>query len=89
MWKREAEEEVSDAMWQEYTMATLRTKAGIHKSRRGATSRSWQKPGNGFSPGDHRNKCSPTDTLILACETLVGLLTFKSVRKYISVVLSY
>ena len=58
----------------------------------GVIFRSWKGQGKDFSPGDSRKKkkkCNHADTLVLACQTLVGLLTFRSVRKYISVVLGY
>ena len=69
--------------------AALEMEEGVHKPRKGVASRSWKGQGDRFAPRDSRKDCRPADTLILVCETLAGLLTFRIVRKYIFVVLSY
>jgi hypothetical protein len=68
--------------------ADKKPRAKIHRKPPGV-SKSWKKQGNKFSPGASYKEHSPTNIQILALEARFRLLTSRTVRERVGLVLNH
>lgn len=85
-----SEGDVTTEEWPErYGVAGFEGGEGSPSQRMWAASRRWKRPRNRFSPRASGKEHYPSITLILASETYIGLLTSRTIRKWICIVLSH